>query len=330
MNRLYNEEIKEKFLSTYDNEQTQKTLRNVFQNSALIENVLEKDIYDFTLDELGKIIENTNPHTKNVARSTGRFISQYISWAIEPPQRLRKNALNPLKGVLQEWYDNFVDKTKKIHYSYDEFIDLLEDNQMMNGQDQAFLFLIFEGIVGEKFSQIKELKFSDIDWDTNEVFVKERNEKIKVSEDCIKYLQKAYNQSTYYQFNSNTKEFNEKELLSSEFIFKNVKSPRGQENEPVKINVFYKRIQSLKEIFSLEYLTPNGIKQSGMIKMAVDIFKRDGELAYDQLAEIGEKYAYSKLVNNGYEYYNTYLMKEFVNEENIKELYDIDLEIKLR
>jgi hypothetical protein len=71
-----------------------------------------------------------------------------------------------------------------------------------------------------------------------------------------------------------------------------------------------------------------------MIKMAVDIFKEEGVLGYDQFAKVGEKYNFSKINsnNNGveYEYYNTYLMKEFINEENIKELYGIDVIIQKR
>jgi integrase len=295
-----------------------------------VESVLGKDLYECTLEEIGKAIENTNPHTVNVARSNGRFISQYITWCIEPPQRLRKNTINPLKGVLPEWYDKFVDKTRKIHYSYDEFIGLLEDENMYNGQDQAFLFLIWEGIIGERYSQLQELKFSDVDFENKTIYVKERNEKITVSDDCIKYLEKARSQNTYYQWNPNTKEFAEKELLPSEYIFKNVKSPRGQENEPVKMNVFYKRLHNLKEVFGLEYLTPNAIKQSGMIYYAVQQYLSDKELAYDQLAAVGEKYQYSTITTGDYTYYNTYLMKEFINPENIKDLYDIDLEIKLR
>jgi integrase len=328
MSKLYNEEIKERFLSQYDNEQTQKTIRNVFLNSHSEEDRLSKDLYDFDQHQISLVIKDANPHSKSVAKSLGRFIRQYIEWAISVG--LRVSNLNPVDVIPDSQYDTFIDKTKKIHYSYDEFLSLLEDKNFMNGQDQAFLFLIFEGIMGQKFSQLRELKFSDINWDNKTVYVKERNEHIPVTDDCIKYLQKAYEQSTYYQFNSKTKDFNEKILLNSPFIFKNVVSPRSTEGQQVGMNVLYSRLHALKEILELEYLTPNAIKQSGMIKMAVDIYNEEGILAYDQLAKIGEKYDYSKLINNGYEYYNTYLMREFVNETNIKDLYDIDLEIKLR
>lgn len=328
MNKLYNEEIKEEYLSQFDNEQTRKTIRNVFFKTQLVESILDKDIYDFSLEEIGKAISNTNPITKNVSRSNGRFLSNYISWCIEPPKRYRKNSINPLKGVLPEWYDRFVDATRKIHYSYDEFLGLLES--LDNAQDQAFLALIFSGILGERFSELTELKFEDIDWDNKTVYVKERNQHIPISEDFMKYLEKAYNEKTYYQYNMKTREIVERELLPSNYIFKNVKSPRATEGSPVGMSVFYNRLHAIKEQNSLDYLTPVALKQSGQIKMAVDIYNEEGILAYDQMAKIGSHYNTSMIENNGYRYYNSYLLREYISEENIKTLYNIDLEIKLR
>jgi hypothetical protein len=86
----------------------------------------------------------------------------------------------------------------------------------------------------------------------------------------------------------------------------------------------------MKELFNLSYLTPNAIKQSGMIYYSIKEYQKDNVLGYEQLAAVGERYNYSKINNNGYEYFNTYLMREFINEQNIKDLYDLDIEIKLR
>jgi integrase len=332
MSKLYNEEIKERFLSNYDNEQTQTTIRNVFAKTELVERVLEKDLYSMNLTELGKCIENINPHNLNVAKSTGRFISQYLTFCTE--NGYRESNINPLKGVDDEFYDKYVDKSKKIHFSFDEFLQLLDDQNLHNSQDKSFLFLIFEGITGEQFGEIRDLTIKDINWDENKIFIKSRNQYITVSKECMTYLEKTINEKTYYNYNSKTKEFNERELLPSEYVFKTTKSPRASEGQPVGMSMLYTRLHALKEILDLQYLTPNAIKQSGMIKMAVDIFKEDGVLGYDQFAKIGEKYNFSKINsnNNGieYEYYNTYLMKEFINEDNIKELYGLDVVIQKR
>jgi integrase len=326
MTNLYNEEIKERFLSQYDNEATQKTIKNVFQNTFIIENTLEKDLFEQNLTELGKSIENINPHTNNVARSTGRFISNYISWAIE--NGYRESNLNPLKGVEQEWYDKFVDRTRKIHYSYEEFLSLL--NELQNNQDKALLFLLWNGISGERFSQLQELQVSDINFEDKTVYVKERDYHVPVSDECINILEKAINEKTYYSYVPKSKEFKEKDLLESPYLLKNVKSPRTVEGSKISMAVIYNRFAAIKESNSLEYLTPNAISQSGMIYDTVQIYNEEKVLGYDQLAKVCEKYDYSKLNNNGYEYYNTYLMREFVSESNIKDLYDLDVEISKR
>jgi integrase len=258
--------------------------------------------------------------------STTRFYSSYISWAIT--NGLRDNNINPLDGAGAEWVKDFVDNTKKIHYSHTEFLSLLDE--MKNGQDQSFLFMIYEGIMGERFSELRELTFSDIDFINKKVFVRERNESVSISDECIYYLKKTREEDTYEQYNAKNNQYTTKKLLASDYIFKNIESPRGKENEPVKMNVIYNRLHSLKEIFNLEYLTPNAIKQSGMIHMAVELFKRDNVVAYDQFAEIGKKYNFSQITNNNHTYYNSYLMRNFITEDNVKNLYEMDIIIEKR
>lgn len=321
MNQIWNIEDKEKFLLTYDNEQTQKTLKNVFYKSYPEEYRLNKDLYNFNQDEIAEVIKNANPHNKQTAKSLARFIKQYITWGMS--LRSSSSNINPMDAVDESYFDDLVDKTKKVYYSYDEFLLLLEE--MQNGQDQAFLFLIWEGIIGRSFSQLRELHYSDIKWDTNEVYVKERDMNIKVSDDCMKYLEKAQKETTYYTYNPETKEYNESGLFRSDFVFKNLVSPRSTEDRMVNPSVFYKRLNLLREEFQLEYMTPNSIRNSGMIKMAVDLFEEYGQLEYEQFKIIGDKYNYATVNSGGFEYYNTTLMKEFISEDNLKTLYNIDV-----
>jgi hypothetical protein len=69
-----------------------------------------------------------------------------------------------------------------------------------------------------------------------------------------------------------------------------------------------------------------------MLYQAFLIHSRDNVLGYEQFAEIGEKYDYSTITNpsSGKPYFNTFLMREFINVENLKDLYNIDAEIKIR
>jgi integrase len=331
MNKLYNEEIKERFLSEkYINEDTQKTIRNVFFNSYPEEYRLSKDLYDFDQYNISEVIKNMNPHTKSVAKSHGRLIRAYIEWAIDVG--LRKSNLNPIDVISEEQYGTFINKNKKIHYSYDEFIELIEDKSLYNSSDKALLFMMWHGIIGEQFSQIKELKFSDVDFENKTIYVKERDYHVPVDDKCIEYLEKTRFEKTYYQYNSSIQDFTEKELLESPYVFRNIKSPRGQENESVKTNVIYKRIHTIKELLNRSYLTPNSIKQSGMLHMGY-LLALDNNmiLDYEQLAKIGDKYEYSQITTpEGFSYYNTHLLREFLSEGNLQDLYGVTIEVKKR
>lgn len=322
--KFYNQEIKERFLSTYDNEQTRNTLKYVFLNSRSAEELLEKDLYQFNLTETSKIIKNSNPHSIVTAKSTGRFISQYITWAIE--EGLRSSNINPMRTLDDSYYEPLVDKTKKIHYSKQELINLCE--QLPNSQDQAFLMLIFNGILGAKFEELRELSYNDVDWNNNKITIRSRNNYvIEVDDITMRYLERAYKAKTYNTYNEKTGEHSERELLPNNYIFKNVKSPRGKEGDPVTPAVFYTRLKNIKSEFELEYLTPNSLRQSGIIDQAVQIYKeKQDKLEYEDFEKIGKRYDFSMLTNNGYTYYNTTLLKEILQKSTIKELYDIEIE----
>jgi uncharacterized protein with ParB-like and HNH nuclease domain/integrase len=322
-NKLFNDTLKEQYLSTFENEQSRKTIRYIFYKTYSAEDLLEKDLYNFNSTEISKMLKNMNTLNLSVARSNGRFITKYISWAIDQGYRLDK--LNPMKGIDDSYYDDLVDKSKKVHHSFSEFLELLDG--LENSQDQALLFLMWEGVIGEQFSQINKLKYSDVDFKNNTIYVIERDCHVAVDVKCIKFLEKTKSDKFYYQYNSNTREFTKKELLDSPFVFRNVKSPRGKANQPVNINVFYNRINTIKDLLDKEYLTPNSLKQSGMIKMAVDLYLEESKLGKEQFAKIGDKYQAPMISNGGYDYYNTYLMKEHINTEKIKELYGIEVQI---
>ncbi|PKR82362.1 phage lytic cycle repressor MrpR family protein, partial [Heyndrickxia camelliae] len=60
MKKMYNEEIKRQFLNEqYENERSRLTAEYIFYYSYLNELPLDKDLYDFSLDEIGKVIANS-------------------------------------------------------------------------------------------------------------------------------------------------------------------------------------------------------------------------------------------------------------------------------
>lgn len=330
MSDFYNEVIKNRYLNEIENEDSRNTIKYIFLASKRAEEIKGMDLYNFSKEDIELVLGNMTIISNHTARANVNYITNYISWCIG--HGYRENNLNPLDTVDRKWISGFVDRTIKIHYTDEELDDLIEEFD--NAQDQAMVQLWFEGVIGQDFSEIKELNYYDIDWINNKLEVREKDgskRKVTVSDKCMRYLQNAHHQRTYIFNTVKDGEIyvTERELFNTNFIFKNVISYRSKE-EGVGSSVIYTRLKALKDRFNLEYLTPNAIKQSGMIYMAAELFKRDGELKTKQLNEIGEKYNWSKVNNNGYEYYNVTLMKYFITRENLKNLYDLDVDIEIK
>lgn len=323
MDKLYNGEFKEKYLNEkFENEDSKTTTRYIFRKSELIEDILGKDLYDFNIIEISKVLQNANPHSISVAKSYARAISSYISWCIDPIG-IREDNIHPMKGIKMSWAEQFVDKTKKIHFSKQEMENLVE-KKVVNAQDQAFIWMIFEGVQGEKFSELRNLKYDMINWNKNQLRLinEDHSERvINVSDQCMRYITNAFKEKKY-----KTPSEKERQLVESDFVLRNVFSPRSKSPD-VSMAALYNRLNHLKEYLDLEYFTGNSIKQSGMIWKAVQIYQRDNHFGeYKQFEEIGLQFNSPKIFTEEYEYYNTYLMKQFVNKENFKELYDINID----
>ncbi|MED3562355.1 site-specific integrase [Bacillus xiapuensis] len=331
MSEFYNEVIKNKYLDSMENQGSRETIKYIFIASKRAEEIKGMDMYNFSKEDIEHVMDNLTMKSYHTARANMSYISNYITWCIK--QGYRENNLNPLDTVDRKWYSKFVDRTLKIHFSDEEMEDLIEEFD--NAQDQAMVQLWYEGAVGTKdFAEIKNLTYYDIDWNNNELELKDSDgskRKIKVSDRCMRYLQNAHRQQIYINFSIKDGEAveTERELMPSDYIFKNVQSFRTKD-AGISTNVIYKRLHALKEKFNLEYLTPNAVKQSGILHMCYLLFMRDGELGKKQFNEVGDQYKWSKISNQGYEYYNVTLLKYFVTKENLKELYDIDVDIDIR
>ena len=74
-------------------------------------------------------------------------------------------------------------------------------SQCNNEQDKLLLMLLFEGVNGKAQSEIRNLKKEDIDRNTNTLHLRcDTNGKrdLEVSEECMKLLDKAIKQKTFY------------------------------------------------------------------------------------------------------------------------------------
>jgi len=333
MNKMYNKEVKEAFLQYLIDEEgfTDETIhvfRFVFYKSYDVEDILQKDMYDFNMGELKQVLLSANKSTLNSVRAFASMMKKYIDWAIRTG--LTNSNINPMEMFTVSDYEECIDKSRKLFISEEELIEI--EDQLVNYQDKVILRLLFEGANGYEVSELINLKKCDIDYTNKQLKLyddKNGERFITVSDRCLDIIERAINEKVYYAKNGEKESKHGKseyEYFETDHVIKNVLA--GRTKGKAEKTVVYRRMNMIKEIFDMPHLTIKNVWRSGMIKMAVDLYKEEGELTNKQLAKIAEKFGINKIVNNGHVVYNFHAMRQFINRENILELYGIDIEQK--
>lgn len=324
MEKLYNHEEKIEFLDSLSEEDVKKIYYYLFLKSKGAETLYKKDLYAFNLNQIEDVMRNINPSTMNSAANSKSRINNYITWAIRNGRR--NNNISPIHGLSRDWENKFIDKTAKRYLTDSEMHDLTES--LHNAQDQALIQCIYEGVLGQGFSELLSLRSSKIDWDNNELTVyntkTEAERTVVVSNRCMRYLENAYKQTVYLSEDTE----NEKDLIDyQDYILKNVQWKSSKFDKPTMANLS-KRIFVIKEKYELDEFTAKTISESGRIKMASDLYEKYGKIDKEEFDLIGERYGLTKIKVNNYEYFDISKFKYYINSSTMKELYDIEVEIE--
>lgn len=321
MNKWFNSHIKEEFLNQHA-ETTQTTYRRVFDNSRDIEEIKGYDLYDFSLEEVLEVVENSNPKSPASARTVGSIITAYITWAA----KYRRSNINELQGISPQFFENIVAE-RKLFLNETQVNEII--SRLVNPQDQIIVKLIFLSVSGYRYSELLNLTHRHINRNENILrLVDDRKQErfLKVDESTISLIDRAMRQKEYISGNGHSKSKYPQPLVMNPYIIRGVLR-RAKYLERAEMNLILRRISIISEFFGLPYLTPKNLWKSGQIKMAADLYKRDGKLGTDQLNEIAESFNLSKVNNNGYEMYAITQMKDYINSKNLKELYNLDVKI---
>src|SRR5690606_21733184 len=92
---IFNEEVKEKFLNTIS-EKSRQNYRRIFAITMKHELILNKDINQFDLKEIEKVLWSFKSKTRNTIESYGRIISSYLNWCVKN-KIISKNVMEDMK-----------------------------------------------------------------------------------------------------------------------------------------------------------------------------------------------------------------------------------------
>jgi len=320
--KLYNETEKMEYLMSIP-EKTRNVYKYGLCRSYDTEDVVGKDLYLFTTEEIKDALINADHSTFNSIKLTFSVFVSYIDWAIKMGKTFSN--VNPAISINNEELKTYLSK-KKILFSKYELQDMLK--KMVNAQDKVILQLLFEGVNGKGLSEILNLAQSDIDWTNIKLNVnddKYGKRTIKVSEVCLTLIKEAINQ-THYQNKNGTSIGNNPELplVKNNYILRTA-TTRVENFQRADKHLIYRRISTIADFFEYKYLTAKNIEKSGMIAMAVDLYQERKKLENDELTIIGEQFGVRKVIMNGHEIFNYSLLREFINHNTIMDLYTINI-----
>ncbi|MGD1416409.1 integrase [Bacillus stercoris] len=309
---LYNATIKEKFLERYDKETTKHYYRLKFRDFSLTEKILDKDIFNFSLDELRTLFFDLDSRSLESIRGARAVIGQYTTWAIN--NGLAKSNINKVYEIREQDLKQFIDKNKKTLFTDKEVEEFV--NYLFNHQDKAMVQAVYEGIDGYEHSELINLTIDDL-LDNNKVRLKDdkHGERIiKVSEKCHRLLRSAYEQNVYHLNNgASTNKLKHANLVRNDHVFRlKYKSP--DQSMYADKHLVHRSFKNFQKIFEEKYFTPKILANSGKLNMAYQIYKEKKELTVPDYKKITAQYGF---LNENVRFASQSLRK-VVNMENIE------------
>jgi hypothetical protein len=311
---LYNKEVKEEYLDSLK-KGSRKILERVFKISYAIEMELDRDLYTFSRDELRRLFYLFLASTPNASKYNVNYVYGYLQWCLDNNY---KKGLNPLETVDTAWKEQFVIRQEKRFYTDAEMKEMI--SELKNAQDAVIFYGIFLGIRGEKCSEITNLFRKDIDEENQTLLLTDADgstRTIKVDSECIRLCRQALKEDVYIKKNGNPSadiKSETSELIDTNRVVK--LSNTRVVNDGADENIVYRRFAMIAREFDLGSVTPTAVFQSGMIKLAKDLYV-DGKLDSEGYKVIAKQFNISDAVLQR-------LKNDFLNEEGIKETYQLN------
>lgn len=320
---FFNGEIKTKYLNSFNNKETAYITSFIFIESKKMEKAFNKDIFQMSKNELGDVLRAQQASTEDSAYIKAVHLEQYIDWAIT--HGYAETNLNPLSSIdKKEWTKQFVAKHKRMAFTRQQILE--ESEKLVNPVDQAVLLCIFEGIIGEGYSEMLNLRAQDLK-EIDDRFYAELHDKngefrtLEISERLYYLLLKTDSIMTYINKNGNseTTKWAESKLLDSPHIFK--KTTKGKQEGKLDLFFVNRKFQLYKEVFGFKWLRSKHIENSGMMHMANELYKKDGGFKPEHLKLVAEHYNISIAKVGSYEERPTTAIKTLIQSDLFEDLY---------
>lgn len=304
----YENEKKQAYLATMK-KNTSETYGRILGYAESVEEELGKPISEFTFKNFFKLVEELHVNNSNTLASYLAVYSNYLDFLLE--QGVLES--NLLGDTLFKVFDTAIDKEEYITYHEIQRVT----SNMANAQDSVLIWLIFEGVNGQAFSEISNLTINDVDFENgilhlknevkNGVFV-ERDLKVRYPE-TLEEIQSAFNQEIYFNAGTTRQSTTPLTRDSNGYVLRPVATAnRNLQSSKLLKNALFRRLRIGQELFNVNQFKPKLIARSGMLDYAIELV---GDNEYET--------SYNRAIATRFNYRNHDNLRGFITPESVDE-----------
>lgn len=322
MRLVYNAEIKQEYIFAINEHEkrdkyTPNTIMRIFKAASRIEQQLNKDLYNFNINEFEVLFSTLAPSTQTASLNNVSLTSKYLEWAIA--RGYLTTGVNYLSNISPSWKTKFENKNIKTLWTDREINKIVQTR--VNYQDKVIILLLFNGIQGKAFSEIINLTKHDVFPEKNIINVyneaTDSRRSVFVDNYCMDIVLGAIHETEYYKKNGapgvNTKSVSAK-LVDNDYVVRLAKA-RTINTGKITTDTIHRRLLTVSKEIEETHFNPTTIYRSGVLAKAYNLYLELGE--FDE-----------KLKDRIYDYFNikSYFIKkrwenEFLNYETLVKLY---------
>ena len=285
---MYNTEQKERYFAfrTSESSYTKEALAVVFNKTSDFEKEHDKDVCNFSLEEIIDMYKRMNIVSIDRLKSYHTLLNYYTTWCLN--ERLindNQNHFSEIPGVILNDYTNKFALNSKI-ITREQLLQII--NQVTNPRDQFTMIALFEIGKSKDFQELINARFSDI---SGNFITLSSGRKAKVSDEFVKYAHES--DTTMEYWGPTGRKY---ELVDDGKIIKKYKNTFAEDdfNEGRRIYYALKRVVDLLGLS--KWITPNALVESGKIHMIKELAKQhnitpeDVVMRNDLLSEVEKQY----------------------------------------
>ena len=296
-------DIKYEYLDTKPSD-TAKSDIFVLKSADEYEDLIEKPVYNMSYSEIREMVamQFKNTSIKSILKNVS-VLKTYIDFCLRE-KRIVNHGENRLATFTIDEAKEFVSKQALLN-KYISKEKLREyQNMLYNAQDQLILEIPFIGGRGRTtengtMEEIINLTIDDVDEKNNRIALTQNDNKnriIDVESSTIELIKDTYEQEFYVENNgemtNNTRLSEPRKIKINKvehFVFR---VPSKNKFQIFNTSILNSRMRKIQKYLGNPYITVTGLYFSGMLNLAMDIYRRKGEVTKDDYITICERYNY--------------------------------------